>query len=102
MHISYHFVHRCIQTGILGLLILLLAACGGTGGSTNSTGTSNTTPTTGGSTSAPTSSAGKVTEFPLPNFSASGTPDGITAGPDHNLWFAEFRKDEIGRITSGK
>jgi streptogramin lyase len=35
-----------------------------------------------------------VTEFPIPN---GGFSRGITAGPDGNLWFAEY--DQIGRIT---
>ena len=40
---------------------------------------------------------GAITEFPLPN-SNSG-PIGITAGPDHNLWFTEYFSNRIGRIT---
>ena len=39
-----------------------------------------------------------VTEFPLPN--GTGFPDGITAGPDGNVWFAEQDGQSIGRITS--
>ena len=38
--------------------------------------------------------AGTVTEFPVP----SGSPVGITAGPDGNLWFADSA-GKIGRIT---
>jgi len=39
-------------------------------------------------------SARVVTEF-----SVGTTPQGITAGPDGNLWFTEFNVDKIGRIT---
>ena len=35
-----------------------------------------------------------ITEFPVPT--ASAGPDGITAGPDGNLWFAE------GSVTGSK
>lgn len=42
--------------------------------------------------------AGAITEFPLPN--GSGPPAFITAGPDGNLWFTEFRGNQIGRITT--
>jgi streptogramin lyase len=38
-----------------------------------------------------------VTEFPVPT--ASGEPDGITTGPDGNLWFTEINVNKIGRIT---
>ena len=40
--------------------------------------------------------AGTVTEFSVP----SGSPVGITAGPDGNLWFTELLAGEIGRITT--
>ena len=40
--------------------------------------------------------AGTVTEFPVP----SGSPVGITAGPDGNLWFTEQIANKIGRITT--
>jgi hypothetical protein len=35
----------------------------------------------------PPASAQTITEFPLP--SAGSNPNGITAGPDGNLWFTE-------------
>lgn len=35
-------------------------------------------------------------EFPLPS---GAVPHGITAGPDGNLWFAEFYGNKIGRLT---
>jgi len=46
--------------------------------------------------------AGSITEFPLPKncaFEFCG-PLGITAGPDGNLWFTEELAGEIGRITT--
>ena len=46
------------------------------------------------------SPAGSITEFPIPT--AKSVPDGITAGPDDNLWFTEHDGNKIGRITSGK
>src|SRR5262245_60259804 len=39
-----------------------------------------------------------VTEFPLPD-TLTPRPEGITRGPDGNLWFAETLADRIGRIT---
>src|SRR5262249_58571456 len=39
-----------------------------------------------------------VTEFPIPD-TISARPEGITRGPDGNLWFAETLADRIGRIT---
>src|SRR5258708_25185668 len=41
---------------------------------------------------------GTITEFPVPT-SSSG-PNGITAGPDGNLWFTESNANQIGRITT--
>ena len=38
-----------------------------------------------------------LTEFPVPT--ANAFPYGIAAGPDGNLWFAEFNANRIGRIT---
>lgn len=40
-----------------------------------------------------------VTEFPIPT--AGSLPQGITAGPDGNLWFVENAGGQIGRITTG-
>ncbi len=40
---------------------------------------------------------GVITEFPLPN--TNSQPDGITNGPDGNLWFTENTAARIGRIT---
>ncbi len=39
---------------------------------------------------------GSITEFPLPT---SPKPEGITAGPDGNLWFTELYGNQIGRIS---
>jgi streptogramin lyase len=39
-----------------------------------------------------------ISEFST-NLTASSQPHGITAGPDGNLWFAEFTAGKIGRIT---
>jgi streptogramin lyase len=44
---------------------------------------------------APGALAGAITEFPIPT--AISGPNGITAGPDGNLWFTE--EGTIGRIT---
>src|SRR5258706_8535479 len=41
--------------------------------------------------------AGKVTEYSIPT--ALSFPEGITTGPDGNLWFAEYKGHKIGRIT---
>lgn len=38
-----------------------------------------------------------ISEFPLPT--ASSAPDGITAGPDGNLWAVEAAADRVVRIT---
>src|SRR5262245_21913361 len=38
-----------------------------------------------------------VTEFPIPT--ANSNPEGITRGPDGNLWFCEGLAGRIGRIT---
>jgi streptogramin lyase len=38
-----------------------------------------------------------VAEFPVP--SSGGSPFGITAGPDGNLWFTENQADQIGTIN---
>ena len=39
-----------------------------------------------------------ISEFST-GITAGATPDGITAGPDGNLWFTEFGGSRIGRIT---
>ncbi|MFT3863300.1 MAG: hypothetical protein QM729_03435 [Solirubrobacterales bacterium] len=41
---------------------------------------------------------GEITTFPLP---AGATPEGIAAGPEGSLWFAERGLDRIGRVTPG-
>src|SRR5207244_5959036 len=40
---------------------------------------------------------GVLTEFPVPT--SGSDPDGITSGPDGNLWFTETEANKIGRIT---
>ena len=42
--------------------------------------------------------AATVTEFSA-GITPGSRPEGITAGPDGNLWFTEFDGDRIGRIT---
>ena len=44
-----------------------------------------------------TGNGGPITEFPLP--AAFGSPAGITAGPDGNLWFTENGLDALGMIN---
>ena len=39
-----------------------------------------------------------ITEYRVPT--PGSDPEGITAGPDGNLWFAELGGDRIGRITT--
>src|SRR5262245_21668812 len=39
-----------------------------------------------------------ATEFPIPD-TTTARPEGITRGPDGNLWFTESIADRIGRIT---
>ncbi len=41
--------------------------------------------------------AASITEFPLPT--SAGLLEGITAGPDGNLWFAELGGNKIGQIS---
>lgn len=41
--------------------------------------------------------AGKITQFRIPTHNSS--PYMIAQGPDGNLWFTEFTKGQIGRIT---
>lgn len=42
--------------------------------------------------------AGKLTEFPLPAGNGSGMPFQIAMGPDRNLWFVEYMPEGDGRI----
>jgi virginiamycin B lyase len=41
--------------------------------------------------------AGKITEFPVPT--QSSAPTGLTSGPDGNVWFTENSANQLGRIT---
>jgi virginiamycin B lyase len=45
----------------------------------------------------PVAAAPTITEFHVSNV---GVPQGITAGPDGNLWFTEFYDNVVGRITT--
>ena len=45
--------------------------------------------------------SGKIREYQVPT--ANSYPEGITTGPDGNLWFTESNTNNIGRISpSGK
>src|SRR5438067_13782122 len=48
--------------------------------------------------SAAHASVGTITEYSIPT--ANSFPDGIVAGPDGNIWFAERIAGKIGRITT--
>ena len=41
--------------------------------------------------------AGTVTEYPIPT--ADSGPQGITAGPDGNIWFTESNTNKIGKFV---
>ena len=43
------------------------------------------------------SASTSITEYSLPT--STSIPQGITAGPDGNLWFAETNGNRIGKIT---
>src|SRR5689334_656415 len=40
----------------------------------------------------------QITEFPIPT--SNSRPEGITRGPDGNVWFTERSAKKIGRITA--
>ena len=42
--------------------------------------------------------SGTIIEYTLPT--SNGSPLGIAAGPDGNLWFTEFNASKIGKITT--
>ncbi len=44
-------------------------------------------------------SSGAITEFST-GLTAASEPFGMVAGPDGNLWFAEYKSSQIGRITT--
>ena len=48
-----------------------------------------------GTDAGPPVEAGLFTEFPIPT--AGSSPNGITAGPDGNLWFTEFHTAKVAR-----
>src|SRR5437867_1841061 len=45
----------------------------------------------------PAQAAKRITEFPIP--SPFTGPEGITEGPDGNVWFTEWSGNRIGRMT---
>lgn len=85
---------------VLAFVPLLFAACSGGGH------TSSSVPGTQGQSGAArhTKARGDATIYTLPN--ANSSPEGMTAGPDGNIWFAENfntgvdRAGIIARITS--
>jgi streptogramin lyase len=64
----------------------LLAACGG-----------GTPITSGTPTPSPTLPPQVTNQYPIPT--ASSRPAGITLGSDGQLWFTEFAKSKMGRLT---
>src|SRR5689334_17234101 len=74
---EYKRIQRVLIPVLILLSMIFLAAC-----------SDNTTPA---------KATGTITEFHIPTNASS--PDGITAGPDGNIWFTEKIGDKIGRIT---
>ena len=52
-----------------------------------------------GIAAAPAQATPRITEYPVPT--VASMPQGITSGPDGNLWFTELAANKIGRITTG-
>lgn len=98
-----------ILVRVLLLLIIVLVTGGGIGvwrAATPQTHHSATAQANRGATAqanhTPTPSptrapAGTITAFPAPT--SASEPQGITAGPDGNLWFTEWGGNKIGRIS---
>jgi streptogramin lyase len=60
--------------------------------------------TVGGQIDRMDTSGALLDQFPLPSGNTKSTttvPDGITAGPDKNLWFADTQQGRIYSITTG-
>ncbi len=93
MRISSLFAHMFIRMSVLGLFILLLAACGGL----NTIHTNNGTPAQRKTKSISTRPIGTTTEFPLPP--SVSHPGPMIAGRDGNLWFTEVPENVIERVT---
>jgi serine/threonine protein kinase len=98
-----HLIGKALTVCILLLLLVggslvgvRLSGSGplaGSGTKASPTSTHQATPTAT-ATSLP---IGNITDFPLPT--SSGPPEGITIGPDGNLWFLEGDANRVGRIT---
>lgn len=43
--------------------------------------------------------AATITEYPLPTSGGAKGPEGITVGPDGNIWFVETQANAIGRLN---
>jgi virginiamycin B lyase len=41
---------------------------------------------------------GDITEYPIPT--TLSIPEGITAGPDGNLWFTELGANQVAKVTT--
>ena len=44
--------------------------------------------------------AGVVTEFPIPGAPGTSMGTGIAVGPDGNLWYTSLSNNQVGRITT--
>jgi virginiamycin B lyase len=51
-----------------------------------------------------TAGSGSFTVYPIPGdyLTAAYSPEGITVGPDNNLWFTEFDNEAFGNISHGR
>src|SRR5438552_483215 len=78
-------MHPYLRFGLLGAAMLSLAAALALVGGTRPTAARPATPDL------------QFASFPVP--SHANTLDGITTGPDGNLWFTEADTNLIGRIT---
>jgi len=100
--------HKHSISKALMVCILLLLLVGGSlvwvrlSGNGPSTGLGTKASPTSTHQATPTATAtslpiGNITDFSLPT--TSDPPEGITTGPDGNLWFLEGDADGVGRIT---
>ena len=99
------FSRRAVQMGILAALVLLLSGTGLWNVGTHlqiqhnqqATATAHVHASPAGATQA--YPVGSITEFPLPT--ANSYSDGITTGPDGNLWFTEVLVNQQHTIIIG-